>query len=107
MWGHMFLCLSPTMGFFNENDSLAYSAILERIVVRSVFTVGFFKTLSFLSLLVGFFRGQGRTYISTPLSLVGLRRPNIRKEIFLAFCTKFERHTLQRPLSRNLGQGSC
>ena len=28
-----------------------------------------------------------------PYVLVGLRRPNIKREISVAFCTKFERHT--------------
>ena len=81
MRGHMFLCLSqtwlnearlnniglsPTMGFLNENDSLAYVAILGELSSGLSFTVGFFKTLIFLSLLVGFFRGQGRAYLATP-----------------------------------------
>ena len=56
--------LSPTMGFLNENDSLAYFAILGELSSGLSFTVGFLKTLSFLSLLVGFFRG--RTYLATP-----------------------------------------
>ena len=84
---------------------MAYSAILEELSLGLSFTVGFFKTLSFLSLLVGFFRGQEGCIPLHPNVLVGLRRPNIRRESFLAFCTKFERYTLQRRLSRNLGQG--
>ena len=51
--------LSPTMGFLNENDSLAYSAILGELSSGLSFTVGFFQDLSFLSLLFGFLRGQG------------------------------------------------
>ena len=43
------------MGFLNENDSLAYFAILGELSSGLSFTVGFFKALSFLSLLVGFF----------------------------------------------------
>ena len=31
----------------------------------------------------------------------------IRRDFILAFCAKFERHTLQRRLSRNIGHGSC
>ena len=49
--------LSLTMGFLNENDSLAYFAILEELSSGLYFTVGFFNTLSLFSLLVGFFRG--------------------------------------------------
>ena len=77
--GHMFLfCpqtwlneartnidMYPTIGFFNENDGLAYFAILGDLSSGLSFTVGFFKTSDFLSLLVGFFRGQGRTYLAT------------------------------------------
>ena len=58
MRGHMFLCLSadlaneartniglsPTTGLSNENDSLAYFAILGGLLSRLSFTVGFFKT---------------------------------------------------------------
>ena len=47
--------LSPTMGFSNENDSLAYFAILGELLSSLSFTVAFFNTLSFLPLLVGFF----------------------------------------------------
>ena len=39
------------MGFLNENDSLAYFAILGELPSGLSFTVGFFKTASFLSLL--------------------------------------------------------
>ena len=60
MPGHMFLCclqiwfneaitsigLSQTMGFSNENDSLAYFSILEELSSGLFFTVGFFKTFS-------------------------------------------------------------
>ena len=48
--------LSPTTRFLNENDSLAYFAILGELSSGLSFTVGYFKTFSFLSLLVG----QGR-----------------------------------------------
>ena len=81
MRGHMFLCLSPdlannvartniglspTMGFLNENDCFAYFAISGELSSGLSFTVGFFKTFSFLSLLVGFFKGQRRRYLTTP-----------------------------------------
>ena len=95
------------MGLLKENDSLAYFAILGELSSGLSFTVGLFKTLSFLSLLAGFSEGNERHTSQHPNVLAGLRRPNIRTELFLAFCTKFERHTLQRRLSRNLGQGSC
>ena len=36
--------LSPTMGFLNENDSLAYFAILGELSSGPSFIVGFFKT---------------------------------------------------------------
>ena len=43
------LGLSPTMGFLNENDSLAnYDTILEELSPGLSLTVGFFKTSSFL-----------------------------------------------------------
>ena len=58
--------LSLTMGFYNEKDSLAYFEILRELSSGLSFTVGFFMTLSFLLLLVGIFRGQGRTYLATP-----------------------------------------
>ena len=40
--------LSPTLSSLNENDSLAYFAILGELSLGLSFTVGFFKTLSFL-----------------------------------------------------------
>ena len=95
------------MGFLNEKDSLAYFAILGELSSCLSFTVGFFKALSFLSLLVDFFRGQGGTYLVTPLCFSWLKKTRCQKRNFLAFCTKFERHTLQLRLSRNLGQDSC
>ena len=58
--------MSLTMGFLNENDSLAYFEILGELSPGLYFTVGFFMTLSFLSLSVGFFRGKPRTYLATP-----------------------------------------
>ena len=42
--------LSPTMGFLNENDSLAYFAILGELSSGLSTIVGFFKTVSFISL---------------------------------------------------------
>ena len=58
--------LSPTVSFLNENDSFAYFEILGELSSGQSFTVGFFMTLSVLLLSVGFFRGQGRTYLPTP-----------------------------------------
>ena len=91
------------MGFSNENDSLAWGELSSGLS----FTARFFKTLSILSSLVGFFRGQGRTYLETPTCFSWLKNTKYQKRNFFAFCTKFERHTLQRRLSGNLGQGSC
>ena len=51
--------LSPTMGFLNENDSLAYFCNLGRLVVRSVFycgLAGFFKTLKFSLIISSLFQ---------------------------------------------------
>ena len=39
--------LSPTMGFLNENDSLAYFAIFLELSPGVSFTVDFLKTFSF------------------------------------------------------------
>ena len=58
--------LSPTMGFSNENDSLAYFEILGELPSGLSFTVGFFMTFKVILLSVGFFRGQGRTHLETP-----------------------------------------
>ena len=49
--------LSPTMGFLNENDNLAYFAILGNCRQVCLLLWAFFKTSSFLSLIVGFFQG--------------------------------------------------
>ena len=43
------ISLSPTMSFFNENDSLAFFAILGEWSSGLSFTVGFLKTLRFLA----------------------------------------------------------
>ena len=86
------------MGFLNENDSLAYYAILGELSPGLSFTIGFFKAFDFLLLSVALSRGQeGHTSQHLNIS-VGFRRPNIRIKIFLAFCTKFERHSLRRRL---------
>ena len=58
--------LSSTMGFLNESDSLAYFSIFGESSSGISFTAGFFKPLSFLSSLVGFFRGQEKTSLATP-----------------------------------------
>ena len=73
------------MGFLNENDSLAYFAILGELSSGLPFTVGSFKTLSFLSLLVGFFRGQVRTYLATPLCFSWLKKTKYQKRILFGF----------------------
>ena len=100
------MSLSPTMGFLNENDNLAYFAILGQSSSGLSFTVGFFKPLSFLLLLVGLFREQARTYLAIPSCFSWIKKTRYQKRNFLTSCTKSERHTLQRRLSRNLGQGS-
>ena len=73
--------LSPTMGFLNDNDSLAYFAILVELSSGLSLTVGFLKTSSFLSLLVGFYRGQGRTYLATPYCFSWLKKTKYQKRI--------------------------
>ena len=89
--------LSPAVGFSNKNDSLAYFAILGELSSGLSFTVGFSKTMNISLIISLLFRGGGggkEGYTSQhPNVLVGLRRPNIRRELFLVFCTKFERHT--------------
>ena len=72
--------LSPTMGFLNENDSLAYFAILGELSSGLSFTVGFFKTKFFL-IISWFFQGKERHTSQHPNILAVLRRPNIRREI--------------------------
>ena len=67
-----------------------------RTVVRSFFYCGLFNTLIFLLLSVGFSGDKEGHTSQHPNVLVGLRRPHIRRESFLAFCTKFESHTLKR-----------
>ena len=52
-----YIGLSPTMGFSNENDSLAYFAILGRIVVRSVFNCRLFQNCWFSLVISGLFQG--------------------------------------------------
>ena len=62
MWGHMFLvlvslcenkhCIGPTMTFrFQENITLPCFLLLRESSSRLSFTVGFFRTFYFLSLL--------------------------------------------------------
>ena len=51
--------LSPTMGFLNENDSLAYFAMLVELL--SGLSVGFFKTFKFSRIISWLFRcGWGK-----------------------------------------------
>ena len=104
------------MGFFNGNGSLAFFG---RIVVRSaiepVFYCGLFKTFKFSLILSWLFRGggggggQGMTYLATSSCVRWLKTAKYRKIHFLAFCTKFERHTFQVATATlvNLRQGSC
>ena len=54
------------MGFLNENDSLAYYAVLGELLPGLSLTIGFFKAFDFLLLSVGFIEGPGRTYLTTP-----------------------------------------
>ena len=61
-----------------------------------------FSELCLLSLSVGFFNRPGRTYIATLQCLSWLLEDQI---CLLAFSTEFERHTLQRWVSRNVGLG--
>ena len=63
---------------------------------------GFFRTFCLLSLSVGFFNRPGRTYLATLQCLSWLLEDQI---CLLAFSTQFERHTLQRWVSRNVGLG--
>ena len=62
------------MGFLNENDSFAYFAVLVELSSRLSLTVGFFKTISFLSLLVCFSGGKEGHTSQHPYVLVGLYR---------------------------------
>ena len=71
--------------FLNENDSLAYFAILEELSSGLSVTMGFSKLLRFLSLLVGFFRGQGRTYLPTPWCFSWLNKTNYQKKFCFIF----------------------
>ena len=57
--------LSLTMGFLNENDSLAYFAILGKLPSGLFFTVGFFKTFKFFLIFSWHFQGQRGTYLAT------------------------------------------
>ena len=83
------------MGFLNEDESSAYIEILGALSLGLSLAVGFFKTFSFPLSLVGSFRKD--IHCSTIINvLVGLRRPNIRRQTVLVFCTKFERHTSPR-----------
>ena len=69
------------MGFLDENDSLAYSAILGELSSGLSFTVGFFKILCFLSLFA-FFRGAWRTYLATLWCFSSLKKTKYQKIIF-------------------------
>ena len=49
--------LSSTMGFLNENDSLAHFAILGELSSLLLFTVGIFKTFKFSLAVSWLFQG--------------------------------------------------
>ena len=51
------------MCFLNENDSFAYFAILGKLSSVLSFTL-VFQGFKFLSILVGFFQGTGRAYLT-------------------------------------------
>ena len=71
------------MDFLNGNDSLAHFTILGELSSGLSFTVGFFKILSFVSLLVGFFRRQVRTYLATSLCFSWFKKTKYQKRNFL------------------------
>ena len=54
------------MEFLIENDSLAYDETLGELSPGLSLTVGIFKTFGFLLLSVGFVKGPGKTYLTTP-----------------------------------------
>ena len=71
------------MSFLNENDSLAYFAVLEELSSGLSFPVGFFKFFLIISWL---FQGGKEGHASQHSNaLVGLRRPNIRRLFFWQF----------------------
>ena len=55
------------MGFFNENDSLAYFAILGELSSGLSFTVGFLKTLKFSLIISWLFQGARKDIPSKAL----------------------------------------
>ena len=58
------ICLSTTMGFLNENNSLAYFEILGELSSGLSLTVGFCKT--WFSLIISrLFQGPGKTFLAT------------------------------------------
>ena len=73
--------MSPTMGFLNENVSLAYFAILGELSSGLPFIVGFFKTYVFSHHKLGFSGGKEGHASQHPNVLVSLRRPNIKRQI--------------------------
>ena len=75
------------MGFLNENDSFGLFINFGRIVVRSVFDYGLFKTSDFLSILVGFFGGWGAEgiYLVTPFCLSWFKKAKLWKRKFFCF----------------------
>ena len=75
-----------------ENDSLACFEIFNR---------GLSKTFDFQAFPGG---QEGYTWQHSNVFSLGSRRQNFGRESFLAFCSEFERHTLQDRLSRALNR---
>ena len=88
--------------FQRVNFSLVISWLFQRVNFSLVIS-WLFQRVNF-SLVISWLFQRARKH---PNVLVGLKRPNIRREIFLVFCSKFERHTSQRRLSQKLGKFSC
>ena len=95
--------LSPIMGLLNENESLVYFAVLGELSSGLSLTVGSSR-LAWFSIIISWGPGRGHDGHASqqPDVLVGLKSPNIGREIFLAFSTKFENHTIQVWLSRRV-----
>ena len=74
--------LSPTMDFLNENDSLAYFAILREL---SSGLSGLFQNLKFPFIISWLFQGQGRIYLATPLCFSWLKKTKYQKRNFFGF----------------------
>ena len=76
------------MGFLNETYSLAYFAILGELLPGLSSTLSFFKTFGFLSLLLGFFKGDCfKSDSSFFLCYLSTNWNNRTKRICLVFLT--------------------